>query len=108
MIFHLYNREEYPGEMPLPDWAADAASKIADSAQLVLLEGIFEGSSRILLARWSTVVAGDETVRVEFQPLGVVLDTELAAWVEIPANEHLMLYPLTRVVSDEDKETDSD
>jgi hypothetical protein len=85
------HHQEYPVPMPIPLWASDAVGKLTDHDSLVLCEATLDESPVIAVAHLSTDRGPAD--RVEFQLVGVLLDTDLHD--RLVFNEELRFYPLS-------------
>lgn len=103
MTDHVSHRqgEDYPSEMPLPSWAADAAIKILDSDYLVLLEGTYKDEPAILLARCAVV---EEAQRIELQILAVLNSTDFQS--EVGVHDDSRIYKLSEIPHTDDNEVE--
>lgn len=94
--------------MPLPQWAADAATKILDTENLFLIEGkMLVGDSPpkeedvLLLARASIV---EEAQRLEFHVLAVINSDKIA--FAISTDETSGVHHLLQVAKPDDSVVD--
>lgn len=77
----------------LPTWTADAASKLCDIDNLLLIEGKYQGRPAIFIARLSVV---QEAQRIECQVLAMLNTTDMLKDIEID-DENAGVYSLTEV-----------